>query len=229
MKIKTMKNIKNRRDGHHYNSSYWKEYKRRLDNIPEYLYEIYVGCMLGDATMRVKGNKCSIKFEQGYKNVDYLYHLFDISRRYVFSEKPGARYELRGERKGKVKSYYFNTFNLEVFNSLKDLFIIDGKKVVKEGLVKDNLTARGLAYWVMDDGSVDGKTTIIHTSNFKGEEVLLLSTELNEKFGLSSEVLTHKVKYRVIKIPYTDGERMVSIIKPYIHESMRRKIPMGKA
>ena len=69
---------------------------------------------------------------------------------------------------------------------------------------------------------------IIHTSNFKEEEVLLLSKELNEKFRLSSEVLIHKVKYRVIKIPYTDGERIVSLIKPYIHESMRRKLPMGK-
>lgn len=41
-------------------------------------------------------------------------------------------------------------------------------------------------------------------------------------------MLIHKVKYRVIKIPYTDGERMVSLIKPYIHERMRRKLPMGK-
>ena len=151
-----------------------------------------------------------------------------MSRRYVFSEEPGRRYELRGERKGEVKSYYFNTFTHEVFNKLKDLFLIDGKKGVKEGLVKENLTARGLAYWIMDDGSVDGKTLIIHTSNFKEEEVLLLSTELNEKFGLRSEVKNHKVKYRVIKIPYTDGERMVSLINPYIHESMRRKLPIGR-
>lgn len=177
-----MKKINNRRDGHHHNSSYWKGYKSRLHNIPDELYEIYVGCMLGDATMRVRGNKCSIKFEQGHKNRDYLSHLFEISRRYVFSEEPSERYELRGERKGKVKSYYFNTFTLGVFNKLKDLFLIDGKKVVKEGLVKENLTARGLAYWIMDDGSVDGKTMIIHTSNFKEEEVLLLSKELNEKF-----------------------------------------------
>lgn len=142
--------MKNRREGHHHNSIYWKEYKSKLYKISDVLLEVYVGCMLGDATLRVKGNKCSMKFEQGYKNRDYLYHLFEISRRYVFSEGPGKRLELRGERKGEVKSYYFNTFTHEIFNKLKDLFIIDGKKGVKEGLVKDNLTARGLAYWVMD-------------------------------------------------------------------------------
>ena len=111
---------------------------------------------------------------------------------------------------------------------MKDLYLIDGKKGIKEGLIKENLTARGLAYWIMDDGSVDGRTTIIHTSNFKEKEVRLLSTELNEKFGLNSEVLTHKVKYKVIKIPSTDGERMVSLIRPYIQESMSRKLPVGK-
>ena len=81
----------------------------------------------------------------------------------------------------------------------------------------------------MDDGSVDGNTTIIHTSSFKEEEVWVLRTELNDKFGLNSELLIHKNKYRVIKIPSTDGERMVSLIKPYIHYSMRRKLPgVGK-
>lgn len=94
---------------------------------------------------------------------------------------------MRGDRKGEVKSYYFNTYTHEIFNKLKDLFIIDRRKVVKEGLVKDYLTARGLAYLIMDDGSVDGNTTIIHTSSFKEEEVLLLSTELNDKFRLNSE------------------------------------------
>ena len=74
---------------------YWKEYKSKLDNISNDLYEIYVGCMLGDATLRVRGDKSSIKFEQGYKNRDYLYHLFDISKKYVFSEEPMKRYEIR--------------------------------------------------------------------------------------------------------------------------------------
>ena len=53
-----MKKMNNRRDGHHHNSSYWKGYKSRLYNIPEYLLEIYVGCLLGDA--RVRGDKSSI-------------------------------------------------------------------------------------------------------------------------------------------------------------------------
>jgi hypothetical protein len=41
----------------------------------------------------------------------------------------------------------------EATNDIYDLFIYNGHKVVKEGLVRDHLTRRGLAYWVMDDGS----------------------------------------------------------------------------
>ena len=85
--------MKNRREGHHHNSKYWKEYKSKLYNMSDVLFEVYVGCMLGDATLREKGDKCSIKLEQGYKNKDYLYHLFNISRKYVFSEEPGKRFE----------------------------------------------------------------------------------------------------------------------------------------
>ena len=135
-KGRDIKAMKNRREGHHHNSRYWKEYKSKLYNMTDMIFEVYVGCMLGDATLRVKGNKCSIKFQQGYKNRDYLYHLFDISRKYVFSKEPGKRMELRGERVGKVKSYYFNTFTHEIFNKLKDLFIMDGKgkKGVKKAL-----------------------------------------------------------------------------------------------
>ena len=70
---------------------------------------------------------------------------------------------------------------------------------------------------------MDGKTTIIHTSGLKEGEVKILSGELNEKFGFSSEVKVHKSKYFVIKVPYRDGELLRDTIKPYIHGSMERK------
>lgn len=94
----------------------------------------------------------------------------------------------------------------------------------EEGLILNNMTERGLAYWIMDDGSVDGKTTIIHTSGFKEDEVKILSKELNEKFGFNSEVIIHKSKYFVIKIPYINGELLRNKISPYIHGSMERKL-----
>jgi len=56
----------------------------------------------------------------------------------------------------------------------------------------------------MGDGSLnkDRKTMILHTQSYTKTENLILSRELNEKFGFSSvrrEVIKHKKKYFVIK------------------------------
>lgn len=74
--------------------------------------------------MRVKGDKSSLKLEQGKRNKEYLYHLFEISKKYVLSEEP----KVRLDKEGNVKSYYFTTFTHKVFNKIKELFIKDGKK-----------------------------------------------------------------------------------------------------
>ena len=193
------------RDGYHYNTKYWKNYKESLREEKE-LREVYIGCMLGDATLSQRGEKASIKFEQGLRNKEYLFHLFEISKRYVFKKEPGVRME-----GNKVKSYYFRTFNLEIFKEIGDLFKVKGKKRIKEGLILEELSERGLAYWIMDDGSLNGKVTIIHTSGYEEKEVKILSAELNEKFGFRSEVIKHKEKYRVIRIK--EGERLSELVR----------------
>gem|GEM_PF-6688772 len=49
----------------------------------------------------------------------------------------------------------------------------------------------------MGDGSLqkDNKTLILHTQSYTKIENLILSKELNEKFGFLSEVIEHKKKY----------------------------------
>jgi len=49
----------------------------------------------------------------------------------------------------------------------------------------------------MGDGSLqkDGKTIILHTQSYTQIENLILSKELNIKFGFSTEVIPHKEKY----------------------------------
>jgi len=49
----------------------------------------------------------------------------------------------------------------------------------------------------MCDGSIqkDLLTMVLHTHSFSYEENLLLSNELNEKFKLNSQVISHKKKY----------------------------------
>lgn len=78
----------------------------------------------------------------------------------------------------------------------------------------------------MDDGSLqkDKKTMILHTQGYKGDEIMLLSKELNEKFKLESKVISHKEKYKVIEIPRKNNKELVKLIEGYIHEEMKYKL-----
>jgi len=77
----------------------------------------------------------------------------------------------------------------------------------------------------MCDGSLDGNTIIIHSQGFTQEENLMLSSELNQKFELHSEVISHKGKYWVIRFPHTDASQLRNIISPHIIDCMSYKVP----
>lgn len=223
-----LNNIKN---GYPLNSKYWQDYKKSLPNLPLNLYQIAVGSLLGDACLYRVSKDTKIKFEQGYMHKDYLFSLFDLFKLYTFHEQPYSRIEKKGVREGEIKSYSFRTFTHSTFNDLWDLFIVDGKKSIKPGLITNHLTDLGLTYWIMDDGSLqkDKKSLIIHTQSYTKAEVELLSLELNTKFNLNSIVKIHKKIYHVIFIPSKDAKLLYDLISPHIHSSMSYKLPVIKA
>ena len=101
------------------------------------------------------------------------------------------------------------------------------RKKIQEGLIKNHLTEISLAYWIRGDGSLQNykKTIILHTQGYTYTEKLILSSELNEKFGFESKVISHKEKYWVIKFSSKDGSTLKRLIKPYVHSSFKYKIP----
>ena len=109
--MKNIKNIKNTRDGYHLNSKYWQDWKQKLPLLPEVLKEIAIGMLLSDACMYKISNNALIKFEQGYKQEKFLFHLFDLFKLYCFMIEPGKRVTLIGPRKGLTKSFWFKTFS----------------------------------------------------------------------------------------------------------------------
>jgi hypothetical protein len=61
--------------------------------------------ILGDACMYHVTKQALIKFEQGYLQQEFLYHLFDLFKLYCFMAEPGKRLNLSGPRKGLIKSF----------------------------------------------------------------------------------------------------------------------------
>lgn len=220
------------RDGYHFASIYWKNYKKSLPDLPQECFEIAVGMILGDASIYKIGHEAFIKFEQGYQQEEFLRDQFGLFKIYCFSIEPMTR-SIQKDGKKQLKSFYFKTFSHKSFTKLFLLFYGENgiqtylKKTISKNLIRDYLTAQGLAYWIMSDGSLDRnqKSMILHTQAFSKKENSIISHELNIKFKLHTKVIVHKGKYYVIKIPVEDAEDLYKLIQPYIIPSMIYKLP----
>ena len=230
-----IKNINNIKNNYHLNSKYWQDYKKRLPFLPQPLFDVPIGMILGDVSMYKVSREAYMKFEQGYKQKLFIDHFFTIFGKYVFMEKPGKRFNFSVLHKKKVKSFWFKTFSHPSFTQLYILFYKESmrnsklcrKKTISENLITNYLTCKGLAYWIMCDGSLqkNKKTIILHTQGYTLKENHNLSAELNMKFKLNTKVKSHKSKYYVIEIPAKNSVCVLNLIKPYIIDSMKYKLP----
>lgn len=76
----------------------------------------------------------------------------------------------------------FTTMQLPCFNEYRELFYDINKKKVPEN-IREILTPRGLAFWIMDDGSKQGKGLHISVYGFSNSDVDKLMFTL--PFGLA--------------------------------------------
>ena len=145
--------------------------------LSEIQKEILIGVLLGDAHLsRPKSthNTRLVLDQSNSLHKEYLLHLYDIFKSltntepYVTNRKPDAR-------TGKVyNSIKFSTLSLPCLNYYYELFYKDGKKIIPKN-ISELLTARGLAYFIMDDGSKSHyNQTILHTRFYTKSEVELL-------------------------------------------------------
>ena len=88
------------------------------------------------------------------------------------------------------------------------------------------VTPLSLAVWFMDDGSLKSKfhrARIINTQCFNELDLKRLQDMLSKKFGISTTLRNQK-EGKQLYIPSTEIEKFISIVKPYIHQSMIYKI-----
>ena len=212
-------------------SKYQEDIKSNLPQLSQELKDISIGMILGDASIQRPSREAFIKFEQGYKQKEFIDHLFLLYNTFCFTKQVKIR--TQPTDRSRVKSYYFRTYALPQFSKLYTLFfsekIVEGskkKKAIFGDLITKRLTPQGLAYGIMCDGSLDGKTMILHTQSFTKQENEDLVLQLNSKFNLNSKVTLHKSVYSVITIPHTDAYKLSDLIGSYLMASMFYKLPI---
>lgn len=140
------------------------------------------------------------------------------------------------KRTGKVyRTIAFKTRALESFNYFYDLFYkydSTGKrrKVVPRGAhIRELLTDRALAYWIMDgpSGGINSYgATQLSTDSFTLDEINLLQQALSDNFKLRTRV--SKKPYGenqwIIVIPIKQVVPLSKIVGMYIHSSITYKV-----
>lgn len=154
--------------------------------------EVLTGTALGDSHIeRAKpSHNARVRFEQSFPaHASYLMLLYGIFSDLTLSS-PSLVLRKPDRRTGLVyPSIYFRSMTLPCLNALHELFYPNGIKVVPINIA-ELLTARALAFWIMDDGSKKSYgQTILHTDSFTLPDVVLLQSALHENFGLRTRLI----------------------------------------
>ncbi len=189
--------------------------------------QLLIGTLLGDGTLYLdkRGTNARIKIQHSRKDRGYLKFKHSILKNFVtgkiiqerqFNKKAGKYYS----------SLVFITITHPEFSRFRELFYKRKKKVITSAILS-KLTSLGLAIWVMDDGyyNKEHKFMDLYTMSFTHKEHLIIQNWFKKKYGVSSKINYHTQSDKYyLRFNLLDTKKLVNIIKPYIIQSMGRKI-----
>lgn len=165
-------------------------------------------------------------------HLNYFNHVFDLFKPFTSEKYKVKSRSFIDKRYNKTySSVLFATLTLPCFTSYKELFYNSfGKKIVPLN-INQLLTPRGLAYWIMDDGSIQNKGLHLNVYGFTLNEVVNLKNTLENLFIpinrggaiIKCSIHNHKKGYRI----YIWEESMLTVrnhIHKYMHKDMLYKI-----
>ena len=148
------------------------------------LNEIMIGLLLGDGHIQKRSINGNSRFIYGqsslrYYHLNYFNHVLELFKPYLskdFELKTKSFVDKRTNNS--YSSVNFATLSLPCFNYYRNIFYnSDNLKIVPSN-IQDLLTPRGLAYWIMDDGSLQNKGLHLNTYGFSNQDILKLKSTL---------------------------------------------------
>ena len=116
-------------------------------------------------------------------HLNYFNHILELFKPYLSKDFKLKERSFTDNRTNiNYSSVQFATLSLPCFNYYKDIFYnSDNLKIVPSN-IENLLSPRGLAYWIMDDGSLQNKGLHLNTYAFTNNEVLILKKTLENLF-----------------------------------------------
>ena len=207
-----------------------------LDQDPP-LNDIIIGLLLGDGHIERRSKSGNSRFIYGQSSLrlhhlNYFLHVFKLFKPYISENFILKERKFRDKRtKVQYSSVNFQTLSLPCFNYYRSIFYDSNNKPSKivPSNIKDLLTPIGLAYWIMDDGSIQNKGLHLNTYGFTPEDTLSLKITLENMFGENSmkcSIHKHKKGNRI----YIWEESMECLrknITQFMHKDMIYKLSIN--
>lgn len=178
-------------------------------------YQIILGSFLGDGNVqKLRDHKYRTKIIHGEKQKDYCeWKASMFSSQVSFIKENGF---------SKKPAYVFNTKSFVLENNLPK-----NKSTCPQWVLND-LDVRGLAIWIMDDGSIHNHSMNIWTCSFDKKSQNRMVKKL-QSFGISCRVASYFSKkkqksFNFIMISVAGTFKLIELIKPYIHKNIKYKI-----
>ena len=200
------------------------------------LNEIMIGLLLGDGHIQKRSINGNSRFIYGQSSLrlhhlNYFNHVFELFKPYLSKDFYPKKRSFTDKRSNKIySSVQFATLSLPCFNYYKDLFYNSNNLKIVPSNIQNLLSPRGLAYWIMDDGSLQNKGLHLNTYGFTQQDLFLLKTTLENMFGENTLKCTiHKhQKGERIYIWEESMELVRNNLSQFMHKDMQYKINSDK-
>jgi hypothetical protein len=198
----------------------------------EDLHAIMDGVLLGDGCyMSRRPVSASLEMQNLYINSDWILFLKDLLITHgatpVIRECAPRSYITKGNILiNKKKSVYLYSGMLRNLLDERKRWYPNGIKIIPRDI--DFSNPKLLAHWYMGDGSsLNGKVLLakILTNGFTHEDVWWAISEVNRIHGLKFRMTKSKTGAPIMYTIFDDARKFFDIIRPYMCESFKYKVP----
>ena len=201
--------------------------QRKLILMPDDIKDVLIGILLGDAHIVKRsstGNSRLVYAQTAIAHKAYFEYVYSLFTAFCANNYKPLHRVCRDKRTNKIYSAIsFTTMQLPCFNVFRELFYLSNLKIIPNNIY-ELLTAKGLAFWIMDDGSKHGSGLHISVYAFSNDDVDKLMFTLQDKFNLKCSIHYNKDKKPHIYIFKESMDNLIAFVKPYFINEMLYKL-----
>ena len=201
--------------------------ERKLLLILEDKKEILIGILLGDAHIVKRsstGNSRLVYSQTAVAHRAYFEYVYNFFKELCVKDYIPQSRTMIDKRTNKVyNAISFTTMQLPCLNLYREMFYPSNVKIVPDNIY-ELLTPRGLAFWIMDDGSKHGDGLHLSVYGFNSEDVDELMFTLQDKFSLKCSIHYNRDKKPRIYIFKESMHTLTPLVKPYFINEMLYKL-----